>query len=240
MPKIDLVTLGLVREVGSGDSIVALAVQPSLASFGEEENALLEAKMFLTEYLVKAEPETALRFALPEGTTLHSLDVLIARADLPRRWNVDTPIRVNCLVIPTVPNTKGQRDRWVMIVPLGHTFFATANEDLDEAITSEVKRIVAAREPTPLEWLDLLPPRHEQLARLEVSFERSGSLASTAGTNIRKRIADHEARKHAALVLESVAEPCHAGLADLARGRMTPRPFPLRDDELELLRRMLR
>ena len=237
VPKIDLVTLGLVRDLGSGDSIVALAAQPSLASFGEEENALLEAKMFLTEHLAKAEPETALRFALPEGTTLHALDVPIPRADLPRRWNVDTPIRVSCLVIPTVPNTKGQRDRWVMVVPLGHTFFATATEDLDEAITSEVKRIVAARELTPLEWLDLLPPRHEQLARLEVSFERSGSLAITAGANIRKRIAEHEARKHAVGVLESVAEPYHAGLA---RGRrMTPRSFPLRDDELEMLRRML-
>ncbi|MCL2776703.1 MAG: hypothetical protein FWD73_01775 [Polyangiaceae bacterium] len=142
MPKIDLVTLGLVRDLGSGDSIVALAAQPSLASFGEEENALLEAKMFLMEYLAKAEPETALRFALPEGTTLHTLDVLVPRTDLPRRWNVDTPIRVSCLVIPTVPNTKGQRDRWVMVVPLGHTFFATAIEDLDEEITTEVKRLV--------------------------------------------------------------------------------------------------
>ena len=75
-----------------------------------------------------------------------------------------------------------------MIVPLRHTFFAAATEDLDEAITSEVKRIVAARELTPLEWLDLLPPGHEELARLEVSFERSGSLAITAGANIRKRI----------------------------------------------------
>ncbi|MDF2692534.1 MAG: ATPase with chaperone, two ATP-bindingdomain [Labilithrix sp.] len=237
VPKIDLVTLGLVRDLGSGDSIVALAAEPALASFGDEENALLEAKMFLTEHLAKAEPETVARFALPEGTTLHALDVTIPRADLPRRWNVDTPVRMSCLVIPTVPNTKGQRDRWVMIVPLGHTFFATATEDLDEAITSEVKRIVAAREPTPLEWLDLLPPRHEQLERLEVSFERSSNVEIAKGANLRKRIAEHEARKHAVSVLESVAEPLHAGLA---RGRrMTPRPFPLRDDELSLLRSML-
>jgi ATP-dependent Clp protease ATP-binding subunit ClpC len=237
VPKIDLVTLGLVRELGSGDSIVALAAEPSLASFGDEENALLEAKMFLGEHLSKADAETVGRFALPEGTHLHTTDVTIPRPDLPRRWNVDTPVRISSLVIPTVPNTKGQRDRWVMVLPLRHTFFAPAGEDLDVAITSEVKRIVAAREPRPLEWLELLPPREERLERIDVTFERGGSAEILKGTNVKKRLAENEARKHAVSVLESVADAKHAGLA---RGRrMTPRPFPLRDRELALLRSML-
>jgi ATP-dependent Clp protease ATP-binding subunit ClpC len=243
VPLIDLVTLGLVRELTGGDSIVALAAEPGLASFGDEEDALLEARMFLSEHLAKAEPEAVARFALPEGTRLHTTAVLVPRDDLARRWNVDVPIEIASLVIPTVQNAKGLRDSWVMVLPLGHTFFvptakgATGDADLDEAITAEVKRIVAARELRPLEYLELLPPtRGVRVEPLEVQFERSGGAEIKRGADVKRRVAEAEAKKHAVAVLESVAVALHADLG----ARVEPRAFPLRDDELSLLRSLLR
>ena len=122
--------------------------------------------MFLTEHLASAEPEVIARHALPTGARLHAADVAIPRDDLPRRWNVDTKIRVPCLVIPAPPNAKGLRDSWVVILPLSHTFFATSTEDLDEVIASEVKRLVACRELSPSEYLDLLPAHRRRRAVL--------------------------------------------------------------------------
>ena len=77
------------------------AADPKLAAFGDEENAILEAQMFLAEYLASADPEVVARFSLPEGTRLHRTPVVVPRDDLPRRWNVETPIEIASLVIPT-------------------------------------------------------------------------------------------------------------------------------------------
>ncbi len=233
MPALELVTIGLVRELASGDVIVTLAAEPGLASFGEEDEALLEARMFLADHLSRAEPELVARFALPEGARLHATDVVVPRADLARRWNVTTPIRFSSLVIPTVPNTKGHRDAWVVVLPLLHTFFASATEDLDAAIASEVKRLCAARQLSPLAWLDLLPPVAERVERLAVAFSRGAATDVRRGLDLKKRAAEHEARKEALAILESVADPMHPGPV------AGPCPFPLRDTELSLLRAAL-
>ena len=188
---VDLRTWALVRELASGDVLAVLAAQPMLASFGDEEDALLEARMFLSEHLAHADPDVALRFALPDGARLHVTDVVVPRDDLTRRWNVAVPIRIPSLLLPSVPNTKGLRDTWAIVLPLLHTCFARAGEDVDEIITSEVKRIVNARELTPLEYLDLLPAREERLERVEVRFERPGARAIGEGARGRTRLAEH-------------------------------------------------
>ena len=81
---IELVTVGLLRELTSGDVTVTLAGSPDHASFGEEEDAILEAQMFLSEFLSTADPEIVARFALPEKVWLHRSSVVVPRDDLPR------------------------------------------------------------------------------------------------------------------------------------------------------------
>jgi ATP-dependent Clp protease ATP-binding subunit ClpC len=236
VPGIDLVSIGIVRELGTGDVIVSLAAEPGLASFGELDDAVLEAQMFLSEHLATAEPEVVARFALPEAASLHFHSILVDRDDLPRRFNLTTPIRFASLVIPTVPNPKGIRDRWVVILALQHTFYVRAEDDLDKAIESEAKRIIAARELKPLEWLDLLPTRREYNLRLDTNVTRQGGASIVSGANRQKRIAELEAKRHAVAVLDSVADPLHGGMA---LGRIDPAPFPLRDAEIENLRTLL-
>ena len=233
---IELVTVGLLRELASGDAIVTLAGAPSFSSFGEEDDALLEAQMFLSEYLATAEPEIVARFALPDTSHLHLTLVEVPRDDLPRRWNVQQPIRFTSLVLPTVPNTRGLRDRWVVILPLAHTFFVRADEDIDRAVESEVKRIVAARELGPLEYLELLPPRSEYIVKLEAQINRAGAETIVGQANRQKRIAELEAKRHAVAVLDSVADALHAGIP---LGKGEPAPFPLRDAEIAAFRQML-
>ena len=233
---IELVTVGLLRELTSGDVTVTLAGAPDHASFGEEEDAILEAQMFLSEFLSTADPEIVARFALPEKVWLHRSSVVVPRDDLPRRWNITQPIVFTSLILPALPNPKGVRDLWVVILPLGHTFFVRADEDLDMAVQSEVKRIVAAREIGPVEYLDLFPPQHEEVVKLEARVTRSAAASILGGANRQKRIAELEAKRNAIAVLDSVADALHAGMS---LGRIAPAPFPLRDAEIENLRRML-
>lgn len=235
---IDLVTLGLLRELTSGDAIVTLAAEPQLSAFGEPDDAVLEAQLFLQEHLATAEPDVVARHALPEGSEIITVDVILPREDLTRRWNITTPISFSCLMIPTLPNAKGVRDRWVVVLALGHTFYLRAEElnKSHEAIGTEVKRIVAARELGTLDYLELLPARNEHLVKLDVTVQRMGGAELTAGANRQRRIAELEAKRHAIAVLDSIADALHAGIP---LGRVEPQPFPLRDAEIESLRTML-
>lgn len=233
MPKLELETPALVGHLANGDAIVALAASPSLASFGDEDEGLLASRIYLSEVLSQASPNEVVRFALPEGTRLHATDVVVPREDLPRRWSMTTPISVTSLVLPTAPNAKGQRDAWVVLLRPHHTFFVPSTEDLDTAVSQELLRLCAAQELTPAQYLDLLPLRGETLVPLRVTFQRGVAESAARAADGKKRVAEHEARKSAIAVLDSIAEPLHTALGD------GERPFPLRDVERELLGRLL-
>ncbi len=230
MPKLDLETHALVGELASGDVLVALAASPDLASVGDEDEGLLAARLYLSETLSRVAPDEIVRFDLPRDTSLHQTTVLVPREDLARRWAITTPISVTSLVLPDPPDARGLRHRWVMLLRPRHTFYVPADEDLDEAVAHEVKRLCAAREITPEQYLELLPLRRERLAPVRVTFERGMSSAQARAADGKKRLGVLEAKKAAFAVLESVATLVRPG---------SPRPFPLRDAERELLGRLL-
>ena len=230
MPKLDLETHALVGELASGDVLVALAASPDLASVGDEDEGLLAARLYLSETLSRVAPDEIVRFDLPRDTALHQTTVLVPREDLARRWAITTPISVTSLVLPDPPDARGLRHRWVMLLRPRHTFYVPADEDLDEAVAHEVKRLCAAREITPEQYLELLPLRRERLAPVRVTFERGMSSAQARAADGKKRLGVLEAKKAAFAVLESVATLVRPG---------SPRPFPLRDAERELLGRLL-
>ncbi len=226
MRPVTLRTRILVRELASGEVLAIPVCDPAHASFGGEEDALLEQSMFLSEHLARARPETVARFAIPEGTRLHITRVLVPREELPHAVAVTQPIEIPSVVIPSTARAKS--DAWVVIVPLDYTFFVPAGEDLDEAVKSEVLRLVAAEEAGATHYLGLLPGVHDRLEPLDVRIDRSSDGPAGRAASHRKAIAQREKRKHAVLVLESVATPLHQ---DEARAR----PMLGRDADAKLL-----
>src|SRR5512140_2255239 len=168
MRPVALRTRILVRELASGEVLAVPVCDPAHASFGEEEDALLEQSMFLSEHLARATPETVARFALPEGTRLHTTRVLVPREELPHAVEMTQPIEIPSVVIPST--ARATSDAWVVIVPLDYTFFVPAGEDLDLAVKSEVLRLVAAEEAGALHYLGLLPGVGDRLAALDVKI----------------------------------------------------------------------
>lgn len=236
MPELELTTRVLLQELTGGRVLAVLAADPALASFGEdEEEALLAARLFLTEHLSRVTPEEVARFALPAETTLHFTDVLLPRPELPRRIAIATPLRIASLILPSGPDPqKASRppDRWVLVLPLRHTFFVPAGEDLDDAVTGEVKRIASAREMGPAAYRELFPPRGEALVAVTVTVNRGSSSPDGQIAATKKQLAQREASSRALEILESVSLPLHATFG-------APRPFPLRERELGTVSRLL-
>jgi ATP-dependent Clp protease ATP-binding subunit ClpC len=232
VPRFELTTRVLLRELASGDAVAVLAADPKLASYGDEEEALLAVRMFLAEHLAQAPAAEVARFALPEAARLHFTDVLVPRPDLPRRCAVETELRVTSVILPTVTDARGRVHAWVVVVPLGHTFFVPEGEDLDEAVAAEVNRLASARALSPAGYRELLPWPEERLVPVTVTVARGADGPDGRIALTRKAAAEHEVRKQAIAVLESIAEPVHAALR-------APRPFPLRDRELAALGALL-
>ena len=216
-------TVALVRRLASGRVTAAPVSALDLAAVGAEPAALSELGVFLSEHLGRIAPEAVARFALPEGLRLEEVDVLIPREDLPRRLQVETPLRVPCVVMPDGPHA------WVLVVPLDHTFYLREGEELAASVRSEVTRLVAAQELSPAQYLALLPARQQRLEALDVSVDRPERQPAERAASRRRAAQDRLRRKDAEALFDSVAEPLH--------GKAPRRAPPLvgRDAELRRL-----
>jgi ATP-dependent Clp protease ATP-binding subunit ClpC len=159
---LELQTLIMVRELQDGSVCCFPLADPTLVSVGERSAALVEQRLFLEEHLREQRPEVIARFSFPPQTRLEELDLPLGRPDLPPRLQLSRPVTVACVVIPH------GRDHWVVVPAISHTFHVSPEEDLRQAVSEEVARLVAARETTPQEFLALLPPCSQQLERLTV------------------------------------------------------------------------
>ena len=156
----------VVRELANGYRVAFPAAAPELVSYGTESSCLEEQRLFLAEYL-KTLPATRLEpFRLASEVTLEEVEVTVPRNDLPRRLRRLPPMTVPCLVIPS------GRAAWVVVLPLRHTFYAEDAEEWRAAAADEIVRVAAAREPSPAEYLELLPAESHRLERLRLRVER--------------------------------------------------------------------
>jgi ATP-dependent Clp protease ATP-binding subunit ClpC len=226
--NLELRTLILVRELFDGSELCLPVASPELVSFGDDGAGLTEQRLFLEEYLPDQPPEVLARFSCPAETELVELDVELPRWDLPDRLQLKTSITVGCVVFPH------GRDRWVLVPAVGHTFHCGPSEDLKQALADEVRRMVTASEPTPLEYLAVLPPREHRLEELLLTIDRSALLVPGRGRERRRAIAERKQRADALKILESVSVPLHDS-DDVQNGP----PLVGRQHELELLEGLL-
>jgi len=238
MTTLELQTLAVVRDLPSGDVVVSAAADLGAACVGDEELALVELSTYLTTQLARVGPEEVARHALPSGSRLHVTNVAVPRDDLPRRFGIPAEIAVSSLIIPNaqVPGRPARDEAWLVILVLGHTVFVEHGEDIDEIVRKEVKRLVAAREIGPREYLALLPGEGDELVPLTVMPELGEQGPQGRAASLRRALVAHEKRKTAVKVLESVARPLHS----LWRGdRDHGRPLHGRERELSLLAGLL-
>jgi ATP-dependent Clp protease ATP-binding subunit ClpC len=220
----DLETLVVVHELDNGEYLVHPLAAPTLASSGPLELALEEQRLFLGEHLAEEDADAVARFAFPATTTLLHVDVHVPRDGLPRKLQVRPPLSFPCVVVPHGP------DRWVIALPLRHTFHVGAREDLEDAVRQEIRRLCLAQDLTPEEYAALLPRRRTELRPLRVTIDRAQ--ATREGRAARKQLVEARRKKHAREVLESVARR-------LTPDAGPPPPFVGRDAERRQLASLL-
>ncbi len=155
--SLPLSTLLFARTLGGGEIVCAPVADGSLASVGEEDDALLEQRICLPEHLGGVDAETLARFSVPAGTRLHVADVLVPREDLPRKLALRTKIAIPAVVVPAGPTTVGRprpdevrvrAERWLLILPLGYTGYDAVDErfphegESDEALAASAEQLV--------------------------------------------------------------------------------------------------
>ena len=196
--QFSLSSLILSRELAGGATLTQLLGDPTRGTIGSEEDAQLEARMYLAETLAKAPPEVVARFAFGAGE-LRSIDVSIERADLPKRLAIDAPIRFACVLLAPEP-----LGRWVVVPRIGHTFFLRAEEDLALIAPAEIRRVVLAAGTEPARYWWLLPTANERLEPLTLTVQRKLGAEGERG-----QAAEAAKRKAARDVLALVAEAVH-------------------------------
>ncbi len=215
-------TLIVVKEFSDGNEICFPVADPTLASFGSNGTGLEEQSVFLEEYLPRQRPDVLAKFSFPPETELHYTDVMLEREDLPDKLQLTRPVTINCVVIPH------GRDKWVIALPIDHTFHVSPKEDLNQAIKQEVRRMVSALELSPLEFSSIFPPQSYSLEELTVTIDLSKKITSGRTKGMRKTIKERKRSKDATDVLESVATPLH-NLRDI----LLKPPLVSREPELE-------
>ncbi len=235
----------LVRREDGGLSFIAPVASPALGSLDREADARAELSLYLREVFAKAQPLAIARLSLPESALLVEVDVALLREGLARKPEGDAPVGFACVVLPAegprfsrpVPaalsdflGSLEREDVWVIVPALDHAFRVEEGEALDEAVRSEVRRLVGAQDLSPWELLGLFPGRGARLEVLEVPLPPIDD--GGRGAAGRKRAALKKSRREAGELLAQI------GTALPVEGHAPP-PLTGRDDELGQLRALL-
>ncbi|AUX28523.1 MULTISPECIES: AAA family ATPase [Sorangium] len=233
--------LVFVRERFDGACVAFPVAAPDAASFGRDDDVLVEQRLFLREHAARAQPEAISRLSFPEGTELLSVDVPVPRDDLPRKLRSETPVSFPCVVVPAgeraargaPQSAPAARDAWVLVPSLGHAFHVEAGEPIAPAIRHEVRRLLASQALSTWEHQGLLPGSAHRLEVLHAPLpepEPSGGRGQRGAS-----AAERARRKKAVDALVSVATPLHVA----AQRSPAPPPLACRDAELARLAALL-
>jgi len=196
-------TFVLRRDLWSGNVTVAPAAEPAMICHGEADQALNELRVLTSVVLGDSRPTRISRHVLPAETELASVTVPIVRKLLPPRLREPLPVAFTCVVIPQ------QRDAWVMVPAIGHTFYLSRGEDLEAVARAEIARVLAAADPDGTSLPGLLPAATTSLVPLDV-FVTADAAAAHAS---RKAAVEAERRAQAEDTLDASGERLHVRLA---------------------------
>ncbi|WP_437814253.1 AAA family ATPase [Sorangium sp. So ce1078] len=236
--------LVFVRERFDGACVAFPVAATDVASFGRDEDVLVEQQLFLREHAARAQPEAISRLSFPEGTRLLSVDVPVPRDDLPRKLRSEVPVSFPCVVVPAGEQAaraarrgaaRDEHDAWVLVPSLGHAFYVEAGEPIEPAIRHEVRRLLASQTLSTWEHMGLLPGSAHRLEVLHAPLpepEPGGGRGHQRGVSI----AERARRKKAVDALVAVATPLH--VAAQRSPAATP-PLACRDAELARLAALL-
>ena len=195
-PLLEFKTQIVIRELSDGYQVAFPVADPSLVSFGED--AVGEQRLFLESYLLDQSPQTIARFAVPEAAELVEVELLLERADLPRRLQLKAPIAVACVIIPQ------KKERWVVVPVIDHLFHLGAGDELEEVLADEVRRMINMRRLDARAFARLFPPEETRLESLELSLDRTRHLQGDRARALRNKLVEHKKRLNALEVLQSI------------------------------------
>ncbi|KYF72076.1 hypothetical protein BE11_43625, partial [Sorangium cellulosum] len=232
--------LVFVRERFDGACLAFPVAAPDTASFGRDEDVLVEQRLFLREHAARARPEAISRLSFPQGTALLTVDVAVPREDLPRKLRREVPVSFPCVIVPAGEQAAqaaqagvGERDAWVLVPVLGHAFYVEAGAPIEPAIRREVRRLLASQSLSTWDHLGLLPGSAHRLEVLHAPLPEPDR--AQPGQRVAS-IAERARRKRAVDALVSVATPLHVAAQ---RSPLAAPPIACRDAELARLAALL-
>src|SRR4051794_14412175 len=129
---LDFATPLLCQQLWSGDHQAFPVASPALTSHAPTQEACLaEQRLFLEDYLSRAEPEVLARFAFPEQVRIEMIEVLAPRADLPKRLFKPTTLELATIIVPLPQET------WAFVPSLDHTVYVGRNQDVLETVRAD-------------------------------------------------------------------------------------------------------
>ncbi|MBK6530597.1 MAG: ATP-dependent Clp protease ATP-binding subunit [Deltaproteobacteria bacterium] len=207
----------------SGRALLIPVADPRHALVHEDADALLEAQLFLSEWLRTQAPSVVARFVANPDARVELVPVALTREDLPRRFRDPVTAGVTCVVLPD-----GARS-WVLVAPLGTVVHVAPGESVAETVGAEVALLVDAWELSPARRLELFPYADSELVHVDLLVERrqgAGAPGERAGD-----LARAEEKTAALEALRSVATALH--------DQDAPVSLSHRDDALRMLSALL-
>ncbi len=160
----------LIAEQPDGRCLVHPIVAPQLASYGRKRRARRASALSSRAPLARSSAEIS-RLSLPDGAVLRDVGVDASARRSPAAPPERGARRLLVRGDPARPGLSRAGDRWVIIPRLDHTFYVEEGEALDEAIRSEVRRLLGSQELTPWELLGFFPARSHRIAALDIPLE---------------------------------------------------------------------
>ncbi len=179
------------------DEVVAYPVTMSeYAAWGDEDDAILEQRLFLEAELPHMNPGVISDLELTPETHLVVVDVPIERSNMPRTMRDSVVVRMPCVVVD---------EHWAICLPMEHTVYIPKGADVETTLVSELSRYAVAREYSAPQILALFPGPEDSLVEIEVDIGEARQKSLEDKLSSSKQVKERLERERALNLLRDVA-----------------------------------